>query len=500
MRPSHAALAAVALGLLLPAVAAASQQSELIYSRGLVEFHAQRYTDALRLFEQAVAADPNDAYALYYRGVTRGRLRDFEGAVVDLRAALERQPALKEGTLELGVALVESGHYTEAKPWLEQAEQVPELAPEAALFLGVAQLRLGEDDAARESFSRAAAGRPELQTSARYYQGVAAYQAGRWTESESHFTEVLENSPNTEMGREANEFLRVVRAHQARRYHLRGAVAFEYDSNVRLSPSGDALEEANLPNQGRADGRMTVLGGASYVPWRNDDALVSVGYEFFQSGHFKLSEFNLQDHRPYAEFVGRYRDLTFGLLGRYDYYRLEDDQFLQEGTVSPWVTLLDKGFGRTEFFYRMRRRDFLDNDFEVRNSFNHAPGIAEVIELDGPNRYVAFGYRYDREDPTRADDISKAFGYDGHEVSVGVGWILPGEIVSDTSYAFRRELYDPQSNHRQDNEHRIIAILYRNITEYMRLTCSYFGTINDSNKDLFQYNRHIGSIGVELRY
>ena len=38
------------------------------------------------LFEQAVQADPNDAYALYYRGVTHGRLGDYDAAATDLRA------------------------------------------------------------------------------------------------------------------------------------------------------------------------------------------------------------------------------------------------------------------------------------------------------------------------------------------------------------------------------------------------------------------------------
>ena len=52
------------LSLVASGAALASEQSERLYSRGLVDFHAGRYAEALKLFDQAVQADPNDPYAL----------------------------------------------------------------------------------------------------------------------------------------------------------------------------------------------------------------------------------------------------------------------------------------------------------------------------------------------------------------------------------------------------------------------------------------------------
>jgi len=62
----------------------------------LAFFHGGQYTQALPLFDQAVAADPNDAYARYYRGVTHGRLEQWPAAVTDLRAAAAAKPDLEQ--------------------------------------------------------------------------------------------------------------------------------------------------------------------------------------------------------------------------------------------------------------------------------------------------------------------------------------------------------------------------------------------------------------------
>src|ERR1043166_6863844 len=82
--------------LLAGGVAAASEQSELLSARALLEFHKGRYAVALPLFDQAVAADPKDVYALYYRGMTHGRLGNAAAAAADLRTALALKPDLDQ--------------------------------------------------------------------------------------------------------------------------------------------------------------------------------------------------------------------------------------------------------------------------------------------------------------------------------------------------------------------------------------------------------------------
>jgi hypothetical protein len=216
--------------------------------------------------------------------------------------------------------------------------------------------------------------------------------------------------------------------------------------------------------------------------------------------------------------AGRVGDFRMGFLGRYDYYLLDFGDFLQEVTAYPWSAYVFPG-GQTEVFFRFRYRDFRDADFQIRDAYNFSPGIRQVIEVVDPERYVYFGYRYDREDPTRSGlELTPdgqlvrpdAFAYDGHEADVGVSWLLPWDVTGEAAYAYRHERYDDDSEQpstaiifrerRLDDEHHFTVVASREFLEFLRLRLAYFGTINDSNQNEFQYDRHIGSIALEVRY
>ena len=79
-------LVAVSTSLLIAVLAVASEHAEIPLSRGLIDFNAGNYTQALVSFDEALRIEPGKGSALYYRGVTRGRLGDWDGSVADLRA------------------------------------------------------------------------------------------------------------------------------------------------------------------------------------------------------------------------------------------------------------------------------------------------------------------------------------------------------------------------------------------------------------------------------
>ncbi len=487
----------VALALLLATSAArATEQAERLYSLGLVEFHAARYAPALDLFKQAVAADPADPYALYYRGVTYGRLEDYPAALADLRTVLEKKPDLEQGALELGIVLVKSGTFAEAVPWLERAQRLPSAYPEASLFLGIAQLRLGQPEPALINFERAGHD-SALRVPARYYQGVANYHLRRWQEAEEHFTAVVTETPDTPVGREAAEFLARLRSPDRERPSslLYADVGFQYDTNVALAPSDNDVQDA-VGVSDKGDGRAVITVGGAYIPLRTQRVQLLIGYELYQSLHFDLTEFNLQDHRPSAEVVVKTDLARLGFGARYDYYLLDTGSFLQSVHATPWVAIPEGGLGRTELFYRLRWRDFYKAPFEtLRDAYNHSPGMRQFFYLGAPERYVALGYRFDREDPLHEE--GNVYAYDGHEVSAGIGWSWPIDLSGELTYAFRNEDYAVP---RTDNEHRIEFAVEKGIIDHVSVVAAYFGVFNNSTDERFDYNRQIGSLLLRVRF
>jgi tetratricopeptide (TPR) repeat protein len=486
------------------APAAASEQSELLYSRGLIELHANRLEKALEYFDQAVAADENDAYALYYRGVARGRAGQYAESVNDLKAAMKLKPDLNEAAFDLGHGLLEIGQYDEAVRYLEQAQKTPTLEGEASFYLGIAQLRAKQLSKARANLQRAAQANPEIAPQASYYLGVVEYQDGNTAKADEYFKAAGEERPGTAVAKEAAEMREQTAAGVApaelKPYALWGSVALQYDSNVTIGPSNEDTQDV-VGVEPEADGRFAFTLGGQYAPLNTKPARLALGYEFFQSLHFDQNDFNTQDHGPYATLSGDAGPLQWGIHGQYDYYLLKTSSFFQQWMALPWVTVPEGGFGRSDLYYRFRSRDFFDADFKDQGAFNHAFGLRQFFYIGGtPERSVALGYRYDFNETFRDTPSADAFGFDGHAVDVGVGWKLPWELYTNFDYVYRRRNYDAASGGRDDDEHRLLLVGRKPITDMFAVSLGYFGIFNDSNQRDFDYTRHIVSLALEARY
>ena len=59
---------------------------------------------------------------------------------------------------------------------------------------------------------------------------------------------------------------------------------------------------------------------------------------------------------------------------------------------------------------------------------------------------------------------------------------------------------DAASFDRDDHENQLIARVQKRVAPYTWVTASYIFRDNDSDQQTFKYDRHITSLGVELRY
>ena len=504
LRKGHRArsrtLAARAVGLALLAMAAtvaASEQSELLYSRGLVALQEDDYAEALALFERAVQADPDDASALFYRGLTRGRMKDYEGAIADLRAAFARDPELKEAALEIGVAYVQSGRYRAAIPWLEIAQKAEELDGQASLFLGIAQLRLDESAAARENFLRAAERDGKVRMPAKYYLGIIAYEDRRFDDAAALFTEVRAAQPETEMGRESSAFLDAI-ARLQRRYRVYGRLGIEYDSNVALAPDSQTVDVA-LGISDEPDGRVTLAAGGLYRLVEEDDTRVAVGYDFFQGLQFELTDFNLMDNRVHVDALQRWGIVELGAIAGYDYYMRDGDSFLSQVNGSFFLNVQETEHASTTLLYRVRYNDYKEQPFgELLSGVYNTGGFRQFFYLGAPTRYVLFGYQY--EDQGISDSAGAAYAYGGNVIEAGFAWTFPWAVDMQALYAYHRDDYAAASDGRVDDEHRGLLLISKSLLEYLTVGATFFADVNDSTQKQFTYERFVGGLFAEVTY
>jgi Tfp pilus assembly protein PilF len=500
--------------------ASGSEESQALAARGMIELNAGRTSQALELFNRAVAADPTDAEALFQRAVARQKLGDDAGATADLRAALNLQPNFPAANLELGSILAETGHSEEAVPYLQRAQYAPALDAQASFYLGVAHLRADRLDDAQQDFERARARDPSLALTVQYYEGVIAYRRHDLDLATANFTAVEAANRDSPIGRESTQFLDLIRRTERAAYSAFGTLALEYDSNVTLGPSTTTANGIS----GQGDWRAVIALGGTYVPLRIGALSLALSYDFFQSLQFRLTDFDLQDNRPGAQLMYDFGPVFVALLGRYDYYLLETDSFMQEATALPWVVLREGDYGHTDLYYRMQWRQYKENflpsstppmpgavGFKQLDGFYNFAGVRQTFPLGAPDRELKIGYQLGFEQPD--GEGTEAFQYGSQAIEIALRWPLVYGIIGEAGYRFEHQRYAPASGDlnivngvpvpRRDGDNRVIVSFERplpEINEHLFVNVSYFGTFNNSNNPSFNYNRQIGSGGLEVRF
>jgi len=505
MKRTIAAVVAASV-LLLANLAVASEQSKILYSRGLVELNELREREALELFEAAVAADASDPLALYYRGVTRGRLGDTNGAITDLEAALQHRPDLSRAALELGAALLRAERFAEAASRLHSVTSDPEVGNRATLLEGIARLRLGELDAA-ERLLRAAGDTDDQRVPTLYYRAVVEYQRGYHHRARSLLREVIAADSESATAVEAKALLEQIGGEE-RPYHLNALTGFQYDSNVLLAPTGDAVQD-DLGISGEADGRAVFGAGARWAPVRTDFGRVQVGYDFFQSLHFDLSEFDIQSHGIGGDIAGARGAFDWGVYGWSDFHFLDGEKFLSRLTFLPWLGWRANESWRTEISARLRNDDFYGDDYGVRDASQGLYGLRQFYHVS-PTRFAWIGYRYDVVDSTSNEVDSRRFEFYGHEFETGIYWELLPQVAFEADYSYRSERYDSASKvnfigaggllpRREDDAHRGQISVRLDLTEHFSLVQGVSVTDSRSTQGGFEYDRIVGSVALEAK-
>ncbi|HUI26061.1 MAG TPA: tetratricopeptide repeat protein [Candidatus Kryptonia bacterium] len=499
--------------LTVPSVAWASARSQALYARGLVPFHNGRWDDAYRLFDQAVKADAKDAVALYYRGLTAARRGQPNLAIPDLEQAAQLRPQLPHLALDLGVAYFDAGQYATAIPWLERARETAADRFPAAFFLGLTHYRLN-DFAKAGPYLAEAEKDPELRTVAHYYAGLVLLRQGRESEGRTELSQASQGRPDSETTRAAQGYLSGAAAVQrppappgtpyAKRWSVYGDVKFEYDSNVAIAPDNSGLRQS-LGIAGAGDGRAVIGFGGAYKFLDSDVGHLTGSYDFYQSMHFQLHQFDLQGHRVQLEGARDVGPVQLGLGGTYDFYALNYQSFFQDVLVTPWVALPEGEATTTQAYYTFRGRDFFRNPFDpARDSHDNAGGIRQYGLLGSADRVFSVGYQFDADDPISqsGDD----FQYKGNQFDFDVQMPIANLARGEFSYLFRLEDYQfPNSRtsftkRRHDNEHQIIVACARDLTDYLELNLAFLADLNNSNIPDFEYNREIISIGIRAHY
>lgn len=495
--------------LLLASPALASVESELAFHRGVVAYGEDDFAEAERQFKIVLQADAEDTVALHYLGLVAEKRKDHATALQYYDQALAIDPEDTDVMLDRGIALLEAGRLPEAQ---EAFSQVVALEPDRArahLFLGIATYRLGAYQEAVPHFERAAALDPGVRTQARYYTGLSNAFMGDLTSAETAFGDVESQSPQSPMGRSAQNLRRTMEqpaAAEARRWEASLTAGMEYDSNPLIIGDIPTLNE-------NSDWRGVIRPQASIRIWDNEKWSLRAGYDGYLSFHIDDTEVNLNTQSAWT--TGRYLvNDRVSLAVRYDYaYTMIGkgmDPFRHLHRVTPTVGVSEGDWGHTSAFYQYQYQDFkttllsTTGPFLNRDGDRNLVGLNQFFFMPEPFTFARVGILGDwlRTDGTE-------WSYNGFEASAGAGYNFPFDIALTWLYRFvwrdfrNASLFTtptPFRRKRDDRRHVFTVELAKGLGEHWEVSLGGAFTWSNSDVQFYDYDRQVGGAYVTYTF
>ena len=286
-----------------------------------------------------------------------------------------------------------------------------------------------------------------------------------------------------------------------KRWSLYAATGLQYDSNVALDPSGTQLPGSPA---NPADGAVTLGAGGRYDLLDSARWQASLEYDFYQTLHFQLEDFNLRSNRVGGSAGYSLTPTVWtGFQAGYQHYALGDHGYSGAPFVTPFVSLTQGDWGLTQLVYQHAQVTYLSPPFEdVRDGPTDTAGLSQTVYWG--STYFTLGYEFGSERPTRRSPAANDFRERYNQVSTGVGFSPGWRTTVDVTYLFRYENYTepntaaaPLETHRKDTVSQFSVSLRRPITTYLSVGLAYYGTVDNSNIPIYQYRRNI--VAAELR-
>ncbi len=373
-------------------------------------------------------------------------------------------------------------------------------------YLAITYDRLKRYPEALATYDKALASSPES-PALHYFRGVTSFKVREARKAREAFRQTLALAPDTVYGQQAQQYLEVMERQEAQ-YEPPGApkawdlylqAGVQFDDNVPAAPESFAADRESFRFVQYLSGGYSFLrkGG-----WKARAELSS-----FQSQHpegdlndFNLSTFESALDLSYATTLGK-KPVLPGLRYSYKPVLLHGSLFSRSHVVSPVLHASLTARTTTSLSYRLTFDDFSDDGFDEtissRDALNHAFGITQYLFFARRRAYLWAGYEYRLND---AEGLN--FDFRGHRGTAGLSAPLPLGVRMDLGGEVAREDYPNFQGpmDRRTNRWSGSAALSRAFWTRLAVSLSYSLTREESNFEVLEYERQIGTLTVALTY
>jgi tetratricopeptide (TPR) repeat protein len=400
------------------------------------------------------------------KAVSKIESDDFEGAREILQDILKTKPEDERATLYLGIALSRSGH-RDAEGVLKKALLLNPHNPRTSLELGI------------------------------YY-----YNRGTVDEARDYFDNTIQLAPSSQYAKTAGEYLKLAKEERvAKRWLLDWSVGGMYDSNVVLGSGDNPLPEGITR---KSDWAAVFYLKGQYNLLAQRKLKGSAAYSFYQSFYAKLADFNVTSNK-FDLRLAYHVSKNLILKGDYwfDYVLVGENTYNYTHNLSPILVIVEGGGGySTELHYIYRDANFKDSDnFQdnsLRTGFSNLFKIIQNVPLSDV-AILRVGYSHD-VDNAQVDYWSYKGNKGLAEIKITLPYRIYIDIFGDYYDKDYKGIYPGTGTVRHDRIWSGTFSGTKFLSDRFSLSLGLYYTNNNSNIELFDYDRIIPSLFVNVRF
>jgi tetratricopeptide (TPR) repeat protein len=420
----------------------------------------------LLIFSSTVFAEETATFEFNItKGIVALDQQEYADAVKYFNAALKEKPNDPSANLYLGIALNNSGKEREGEKYLKKALRLDPLSPRANLELG-----------------------------------ILYYKRGLFDEARDFFETVRNVAKGTDLSDIAENYIRKIKEGKVtvKDWSLTFAAGGQYDTNVILDSGAGPLPEGISQ---KSDWRGVIFIEGKFTPRITDQITLGPTYSFYQSLQAELTDYNVQQHLPgFLIDISLSKNVILRTFYNYEYTKVGNKEYLSAHSISPNVILAEgRGFF-TRLRYRYQDKDFKNSELFANNSerdgFNNLVGITQYIPL---SRMCLLGLNYTYDYDSTDADYWTYRGNAGNldlRFDFGEGWFF--DLYGQYYRKDYKTDYPGYSTAREDKMMTFSTNLKKKFTSKFDITVGWMYVKNDSNIDIFEYNRNITTLLLRL--
>jgi len=494
-----------------PLLAEVPLRVEELLKKGIEEYRAENYEEALVIFKELSQRAPSTIVS-FYLGLLYKQTGDYPQAKVHFLEALRGKPRVNDAYVELVEILYHLNELKEALFWIDEAERASISPPQIAFLKGMVLMKLGKFEEARKAFEKAKSLDAKL-TQAADLQIALTYSAERRIkEAMKALENLIKVEPKTDMAEFAKDYLKTLKR-AFKEWAFQIGLSYQYDDNVVSKPMDKIGVPAVDEISRKGDSGIINTFKINYRPLLESRFSLDAEAYFYMKTYFKLYRYDTILGSFTLSPGFNFQRGFFGLPMSYSRTWLNEREYSENYVLNPTLTFqvrpghltqLTVGYSKRRMLYRMKGAD--PNEKRDSDGYNLAAAYFHPFKEKG-----LFYLRFDH---FRDATSGKNWNSFTHKVASGLIYPLTEKLNLQLAADYARQDYrhihtlsgkgiagfPDKPTKRKDDLYSITSGLIWELSSNLRLNGNYYYYRADSNFPIYDYKKNVYTLELNLTF